>query len=102
MTDDHITSSVAQRFKDLDTKLEQISGQIAEMKGQMVTRKEYNDAYGPLLKMVNDHEPMVKSHERAYRSTLKGLMWLGAATLVSAIVSPHWSAVAKGIMEWFK
>jgi len=29
-------------------------------------------------------------------------MWLGAATLVSAIVSPHWSAVVKGFMEFFK
>ena len=95
MTNDGMSRDVAQRFKDLDDKLEQISGQIGDMKSKMVTRQEYNDAHGPLLKLV-------QKHERIYAGATKGLLWLGAATLISAIVSPHWGAVVKGVMEFFK
>ena len=95
MDNDQISLAVAQRFKDLDDKLVSISGQIGEMKREMVTRKEYNDSHGPLVKLV-------EKHDRVYNGTIKGLIWLGVATLTSAIVSPHWSAIIKGLMEFFK
>lgn len=83
------------RFKEIDEKLAEISQQLEETNSQMVTRDEYNEAHKPLLQLVD-------KHERVYNGTVKGLMWLGVATLVSAIVSPHWSSIAKGIMEFFK
>jgi hypothetical protein len=95
MTNEQMSPAVAKRFQDLDDKLAQISGQIGDMKNKMVTRQEYNEAHGPLLKIV-------QKHERIYGGAVKGLMWLGAATLISAIVSPHWSAVVRGFMEFFK
>jgi hypothetical protein len=83
------------RFQEIDNKLADISLQLRETNSQMMTRAEYNESQEPLLKKV-------AKHEKVYTGAIKGLMWLGAATLVSAIVSPHWSAVVKGFMEFFK
>jgi hypothetical protein len=102
MTNEEMSPAVALRFKDLDDKLVEISGQIGEMKREMVTRKEYNEAHGPLLRLVEKQAPLVEKHERAYVGAVKGLIWLGVATLVSAIVSPHWSAIVHGLVEFFK
>lgn len=83
------------RFRGIDLKLQSISGQIKRMDEDMVKRDEYNNSHKPLVELV-------QKHDKVYNNAIKGLMWLGGATLISAIVSPHWSAVVRGVMEFFK
>lgn len=94
MTTDDIEKMEA-RFQAIDLKLQSISGQIKRMDEDMVKRDEYNNSHKPLVALV-------QKHEKAYNNAQRGLLWLGGATLISAIVSPHWSAVVHGIMEFFK
>lgn len=83
------------RFRDIDMKLISIAAQIKSMDEDMVKRDEYNQSHIPLVELV-------KKHDKVYNGAIRWLMWLGAATLISAIVSPHWSAVVKGVMAFFK
>lgn len=75
------------------SQLDQISGQVKEIKAKMVTREEYDDAHAPIVKMLHDHDRMVHDHEKLVSKGRKILMWLGIATLVSATLSPHLAAI---------
>ena len=106
MHEDQISRAVAQRFKDLDDKLVSISGQIGEMKREMVTRKEYNDAHEPLIRMVKEHEIMVKAHDKVYLWGIRNrnrLAWWGFVSVITSIwAAPHVNTIGRWITETFK
>lgn len=83
MTAQHCETKEPDIWKDgVTRRLDEISGQIEGIKKQMVTRKEYNDDHAPLVKLVGEHEALV-------RGSQKTLTWIGVAALLAALFSPH-------------
>ena len=86
-------------------QLATLSLQIAEVRRDMVTRKEYNEAHEPLVRTIGHHSDLLAQHNVAYEDYTKGKKWLlrlGIATLVAAVISPHWSVIWRSLLEVFK
>jgi hypothetical protein len=95
-------------MEETRAKLDTISGQIARLERDMVTRSEYNSAHVPLVKMVNRHEDELFGYDgnggiAKERITVKKyLKWLLIATFLAALFSPHSSFVFSALRRLFE
>ncbi len=86
---------------DTNLKLDIISGQIAEIKREMVTRSEYNTAHAPIVRTLEDHADLLKDY-KANRDMIK--KWgfrLLIAIFLAALFSPHSAFVFEVLKKIF-
>lgn|SRR5574337_197927 len=85
-----------ERWKDqFAAQLTILSGQIEDIKRDMVTRREYNEAHEPLIQMVKEHDRVYQWGKRYWNR----LAWIG---LASIWLSPHVVPMVRDIVDWLK